>query len=132
IVFYWFRVIPPVEVIFIPLILLSLLLMALGFGFILAIVNLVTRDISSAVGIFMTLGMFLAPILYPPPESSPFFLINILNPFSPALIATQDLIAHGSVGNPGMLMATVLFSILVFLTGWRVFHLVLPRVVERA
>jgi lipopolysaccharide transport system permease protein len=131
-VFIWYGVVPAWQSVFILVPLLSVVLMAVGLGFLLAIANLAVRDVANVVGMLMTFGMFSAPVLYPPPVRWPFFVVNILNPFSPLLAATQDLLAHGRVDQPGLLVMAVLFSLLVFLVGWRVFHLTMPRVAERA
>lgn len=116
----------------IPLLLLPLVLMALGLGFFLSIANLAMRDIGNFIGVFMMFGMFLAPVLYPAPVSWPFNLVNVLNPVSPILIATQDLLSGGPLTHPALLAGSILFSFVVFIGGWKVFHFALPRVIERA
>ena len=131
-VFIWYGVAPAWQSVFILLLVPAVVLMAAGLGFLLAIANLAVRDVANVVGMFMTFGMFFAPVLYPPPVRWPFFLVNILNPFSPLLAATHDLLAQGRVNQPALLVMSVLFSLLVFLVGWRVFHLTMPRVAERA
>jgi homopolymeric O-antigen transport system permease protein len=131
-VFAWYGVVPAWQSIFIFFLALAVVLMAVGLGFFLAIANLAVRDVANVVGMLMTFGMFFAPVLYPPPVRWPFFLVNILNPFSPLLAGTQDLLARGRVEQPDLLIMAVLFSLLVFLVGWRVFHLTMPRVAERA
>ena len=71
--------------------------------------------------------MFLTPVLYPPPVRWPFTLINILNPLSPLLTATQELIAAGSLTRPEMFLAACLFAVVVFLAGWRAFRVTILR-----
>lgn len=132
IVFAWQAVIPAWQAIFLPLALIPIILLALGFGFVLSIVNLLLRDIGNTLGIILAFGTFAAPIVYPPPETWPFVLINILNPFSPLLIATQDLIATGRLSMPGTFTFSCLFSLLVFLLGWRFFNVAIHRIAERA
>jgi lipopolysaccharide transport system permease protein len=131
-VMLWYGISPPWQSIFIPLILVPVLFLAIGLGFFLSILNLAIRDIGSAVGMVLTFGMFAAPVLYPPPHTYPFFLVNILNPFSPLLIATQDLLAYGELRHEALLVAAVLFAFLLFLIGWRIFYIIMPRVAERA
>lgn len=131
-VFAWYGVIPPWQALWLPLILLPLLLMALGLGFFLAVLNLAVRDIGNVVGTLLTFGMFAAPVFYPPPVTFPFYLVNVLNPFSPLLIATQDLLAHGALQHDGLFAGAVAFALLVFLLGWRLFYMTMPRVAERA
>ena len=128
----WYGFLPSWEVIFIPIILFFIIIMALGLGFILSIINLILRDVGNAVNIILTFGMFLSPILYPPPVRGPFSLINVVNPFSPLLIATQELLAGSVLSYPNAMSIMMILSVIVFLTGWRVFHITMPRVAERA
>lgn len=131
-VFAWYRAIPAPEAVAIPLILIPVILLAHGLGFLFSIANLVVRDIGNALSMILTFGTFLAPILYPPPVREPFYLVNLVNPFSPFLIATQDLLAKGVLSNADTLLLSTIFSLLVFLVGWRIFHLTMPRIAERA
>lgn len=132
IVFFWYGFVPAWQALAIPLVLILVVLMAVGVGFILAIVNLVLRDVGNAIGMLLTFGMFLAPILYPPPTQEPFLLVNYANPFSPLLIATQELLAGSELSQPDLFPLIGISSIFLFFLGWRVFHITMPRVTERA
>jgi lipopolysaccharide transport system permease protein len=127
-VFIWYGVPFKAQMIFVPFILLPAILLAIGLSFVLSIINLVLRDIGSILGVTLTFGMFLTPVLYPPPTTWPSSLINILNPLSPVLIASQDVIAYGSLLQPQAFLFSSLFSMLVFLVGWRLFRLTIYRV----
>ena len=127
-VFAWYGVVPSPGVVFLPLVLLPVMLLALGLGFILSLGNLVVRDTGNSVGMALTIGMFLTPVLYPPPLRWPYGLVNILNPVAPLLNASQDLIADGILTRPDMLVISCAFSFLLVFVGWRVFRVTLPRV----
>ena len=131
-VFIYFDVEFSVNMLYCMAVLLLTVLMATGIGFILSILNLIYRDTEHAVNLLTTFGMFAAPILYPPPVSLPFSLVNYLNPFSPLLIATQDLISQGTINSGFVFFIYSALSILCFFCGWRIFYLVLPHVIERA
>jgi len=131
-VFLWLGVIPPVTAWFVVVLVIPLVLMAIGFGFVFAIGNLVFRDVANIVGIAATFGMFATPVLYPPPVSWPLRLVNVLNPFSPILKATQDLLVYGEIKEPLALSIACFFSAAVFLLGWKIFRVTLPRIIERA
>jgi lipopolysaccharide transport system permease protein len=120
------------QTIFMPFTLAPLILLALGVGFVMSVANLVLRDVGNALGIALTLGMFLTPVLYPPPFEWPFVLINIVNPASPLFIASQDLVAYGGLTMSAAFISSWIFSLLVFLAGWRFFNLALPRVSQFA
>ncbi len=131
-VFIWYGVAPSWGVVFVPVVLFLVILLALGAGFVLSVVNLAIRDTANALGMVLSIGMFLTPVLYPPPVRWPFFLVNILNPLSPLLIATQDLIADGVLSRPEGFTLSCLFSVLLFLSGWRFFRLTILRIAEYA
>jgi len=131
-VFIWYGVTPSWGIIFVPFALMPVMLLALGLGFVLSIANLVIRDTANALGTALTIGMFLTPVLYPPPVRWPFHLINLLNPLSPLLAATQDLIAGGSLPRPEMFAVACIFSAALFLVGWRVFRITILRVLGYA
>jgi lipopolysaccharide transport system permease protein len=132
VVFFWYGIVPAWTAMFIPIILLFIIMLSLGIGFFLSAANLVFRDIGNLLSVLMIFGMFLAPVLYPPPTEWPFLLINLINPFSPLLIATHDLIAYGYLSNLFSLICTSIFSISLFIIGWQIFHITMPRIAERA
>jgi len=111
---------------------IPLILLALGLGFLLSILNLIARDIASVLGIALTVGMFMTPVLYPPPKLEPFVYLNLLNPISPVLENTHALIIDGQLADGNLLTLTIGLSVLIFLAGWRVFTLTMPRINERA
>jgi lipopolysaccharide transport system permease protein len=131
-VFIYFDFVPAIQSLYISVLMLILILQAVGIGLLLSVLNLVIRDVANFVGMFAIFGMFLAPVLYPPPTHWPFLLVNILNPVSPILIATQDLLSIGHLTRPFLLLGSSLFSLAVFIIGWRLFNLLLPRIIERA
>jgi lipopolysaccharide transport system permease protein len=127
-VFIWYGVPFRAQMILVPFILLPAILLAIGLSFILSIINLVLRDIGNMLGMALTFGMFLTPVLYPPPTTWPSSVINTLNPLSPLLIASQDVIAHGTLSHPQTFGFSSLFAVFVFLFGWHVFRLTIHRV----
>jgi lipopolysaccharide transport system permease protein len=127
VVFIWYGFMPSWGVIFMPLALCPIIFLALGVGFVLSIANLAIKDTGNALGTALTIGMFLTPVLYPSPVRWPFTLINYLNPVSPLLTATQDLIALGSLTRPEIFAAACLFTVAILLVGWRAFRVTILR-----
>jgi len=118
---------------FIPILLLPLLIFTIGIGFYSSIFNAVFRDIGNIMLIALQLGMFITPIIYPPPKTWPLaFYINILNPSSGIIITIRDFMTSGNFSSPSMYLYSVLVSILLLLSGWRFFHLVENKIAERA
>lgn len=131
IVFCWLRVVPAWTVVWVPLVLIGLSLLSVGMGFFLSIANAVFRDIGNSLTLVLTFAMFLCPVVYPPPTQWPKVLINYLNPVSPFIIAIQDLVTHGRLSQPIPLIGACIFSVVIFLLGWRLFHLTMSRIAER-
>ncbi len=131
VVFAWYRVIPVWTIIFVPFMLIPLVLMTVGFGFMLSIANGVFRDIGNSLTLVLTFAMFLTPVIYPPPTQWPKVLINYLNPVSPFIIATRDLTTIGTLSQPDGLFYASVAGLVVFLVAWRIFHLAMSRVAER-
>ena len=129
--FAWYGVAPAWTVVFVPLLLVPLAMFTLGLGFVLSIANAVFRDFASGVLLVLTFAMFLAPVVYPPPSAWPHVLVNYLNPASPFLIATRDLVSGGGLSNPASLLIASVAGGLMFVCGWRVFRLAMPRIAER-
>jgi lipopolysaccharide transport system permease protein len=127
VVFAWYGFRPSWSAIILPVTLVPVIFLALGLGFVLSIANLAIKDIGNALGTALTIGMFLTPVLYPPPVRWPFTLINYLNPLSPLLTATQDLIATGSLTKPETFVGACMIALIVFLVGWRAFRVTILR-----
>ncbi len=66
--------------VFIPLVLLPLVILTMGFAWILASIGVFLRDVGQTIGIITTVLMFLAPVFYPitavPERFRPFILAN--------------------------------------------------------
>lgn len=132
IVFVWVDFTPKITILLVPFVLLPLLFLVVGIGFYMALFNAVARDISSALGIILNLGMFVTPVIYSPPTSWPLsFLVNTVNPVSAYITVSRDLMTVGSLTDPIAYVLSLILSIMIFLFGWRVFHLVEPKIAER-
>ncbi len=131
VVFVWFGVTPAATFVLVLPVLLGLSLLTIGLGYMAALANAIFRDIGSAITVIMTFGMFVTPVVYPPPEEWPMVLINYVNPVSPFVIATHDLATKGYLTHPEALGLGCVVAVVVFLVGWRTFHVAMPRIVER-
>jgi lipopolysaccharide transport system permease protein len=129
---YWYNFIPSAKIILVPLLLSVILMMATAIGLMASLLNLVFRDIGNMIGMALTVGVFLAPVLYPPPVDPPFNLVNTLNPFSPILIASQNCLTGGPIANFDYVIFVSVMSIPALVLGLRVFYITLPRICERA
>jgi lipopolysaccharide transport system permease protein len=72
----------PWTIIFVPLVLLPLLIISLGFSWMLASLGVFLRDVGQTIGIFTTVMMFLSPVFFPisamPEKYRPMIMANPL------------------------------------------------------
>lgn len=127
--FFIFQYAPAWQIIFLPLAVLPLIILTLGLSFILSLVNGVLRDTANIVSFLTTFLMFLTPVFYPIPNEQ-YFLFK-LNPLSPLVNAPRDLMVYGRIQSPEAFFVATIFSILIFLIFWRIFHLVETKIPER-
>jgi len=134
-----FRYAPPWQALFAPLFLLPLLLLGLGMGMFLAPLHTVMPDIGRIVGFIFQFGMFMAPTIYPTPKISAvtsdwqlgLYLLHSMNPVTHFMHAITDLMQDGAVQWDAGLMGSMGFSVVLFLVGWRFFHVCEPYLAER-
>jgi len=130
--FIWTGFHPTPAIIFLPLIIAPLVLLCTGLGFLAALSNSFLRDIGNLLAIIINLGMFATPIIYPPPTTWPMsFLVNYLNPVSGFVNAARDLALTGRISDPASLSSATILAFLLFFFGWRLFHIMEPKIAER-
>ena len=87
-------------VIFVPLVLMPLVILTLGFAWMLASLGVFLRDAGQTIGIVTTVLMFLAPVFYPisalPPELRPWLLAN---PLTFIIEQAREVIVWGHLPN---------------------------------
>ena len=118
---------------------IPLTFLALGVGFVFAPINAMMNDVSRVLEFLFGFGMFLTPAVFPTPELAPetglsnvvLFWAHHLNPVSYYLYAMHELLETGALTMGPGLVATIIFSFLVFFLGWRFFHICEPLLAER-
>jgi len=127
----YFQKMPAVTILFVPLIMICLILLALAFGFMLAILTGLIRDIPNVLNLVMTFLMFLTPVLYPKTNAGIFESMNRYNPLSYYVNSIRDFFYLGIYQNLLGLYVVLGGSVLLFFISWRIFILVEPRIAER-
>lgn len=129
--FAFYRVVPSPAILLLPLAVIPLCLLTLGLGYIFALINGVLRDAGQIITFLLTFWMFLTPVVYPAATTGAKSILNVANPVSPFVIAAQDLASYGALSQPQNYLIGCGISLVVFLLGWRLFHLAETRIVER-
>ena len=108
--------IPHPSILLLPVMLLPLALMTLGFSWFLASLGVYLRDVTQIIGVATTVLMFLSPIFYPvdalPAQYRPFMQVNVLTYM---IEQTRDLMIWGR----GLHWATwVAYTLLSAIIAW--------------
>jgi lipopolysaccharide transport system permease protein len=114
-----------------PFALASLVTLGLGLGLIMAPIISLVKDISKAMQA-ITLGwFFLTPVAYPVPDKSILSVLVKLNPVTPLLVTTRDLITLGKIESPVTFTAVTILAIGLLIVGWLIYKLSIPYLIER-
>lgn len=131
IVFFWYKIPVPMTVFWAPMGILAMMALGLMFGVLLAPLGVLYQDIEKGLPLIIGMWMFLTPVVYPPPTSWPASLISSLNPVSPLLITTREMITTGHFTHlTGFIVILGLTHALLFI-GWILYRLALPHLIER-
>jgi lipopolysaccharide transport system permease protein len=125
----YYQVLPPAGALWSPLALIPLLMLALGLGLFLSLLNAVFRDTAQAVGVLLMFLMFLMPVLYPMAGARELFFR--MNPLVALIEAPRDLFIYGVLRHPVDFVVASVGALLVLLVAWRIFHLVETKIPER-
>ena len=110
---------------------IPIILLTLGLGLILSLLNSVVRDISNALSVFMTFLMFLTPVLYAKPKIGILIPITKVNPLYYLISMPREFILKGTMSEWKSYLVSAVITFFVFLAGLVVFHLTETRITER-
>lgn len=126
-----YQILPTWGLLLAPAAILILSLLGIAIGLFLTPIGMLYTDIATSLPIIIQLFFFVTPVVYPPPQTFPFSLIAILNPVSPLLIATRDLILKGEITNIVPFTITSILTMIGLLIAWIVYRVALPIIIER-
>jgi lipopolysaccharide transport system permease protein len=112
---------PGIEWLAIPLPIVLLITTALAAGLLPAAVNVYYRDVRLALPFFLQVGLFASAVIYPVSQiSEPWQTIwGIANPIVTAIDSVRRIVAHGLWPRPGMVAASLAWSlVLVIVSYW--------------
>lgn len=130
-VFVIYQVVPKWTAVFFPFALIPMILLTLGLGLMLSLLNAVLRDVTNIVSLTSTFLLFLTPVLYPEPKSNFFREISFFNPLATLVSGPRDLVINGSLNQPVLFFIYSGFCLIIFIIAWRFFHLAEIRIPER-
>lgn len=115
---------PQLTALYLPLIILPLCFMVMGLSWVLASLGVYLRDIGQFIGVFISASMFMSPIFFPLsalPEQ--FRFIFELNPLTPAIEMTRDVLIKGEIPNTQYFLVYFLSMLTIAYLGFAWFQL---------
>lgn len=131
ILFVYYGITPSIAILLIPILIFPIMLLTLGLGFILALLNGVMRDIGSILPVVVTFLMFLTPVLYARPTTGILATVTNYNPLFYLVSVPRDLVLMGTITEWKGFLITSIISVIIFIVCLVVFHLAETRVAER-
>jgi len=131
ILFFYYHTAPSFTIVLIPLIVIPIMLLTLGLGFILSLLNGIVRDIGNMLSILMTFLMFLTPVLYAKPKTGILATVTNYNPLYYLISVPRELVLMGTISEGAGFFFSTILSITVFVACILVFHLTEARIAER-
>jgi lipopolysaccharide transport system permease protein len=108
---------------YIPLLIINLALLGLGFGIIFSAMTTKYRDLTNFLGFGVQLWMYITPVIYPSsavPEKYRIFVF--INPVAPLVEAFKFGLIGAGEFNPGRLLYSVVFTIILLFIGVILFN----------
>ena len=114
---------PNLCILLIPVIILVLGGIAMGFGIIISSFTTKYRDLTMLVGVFMTLLMYATPIMYPVSDIPPMYKTFLsLNPISPMIETFRYAFTGRGYFTAASFMYSVIFMLIILVLGIFVFN----------
>lgn len=131
VLFIFFKIVPSKGAVLMPLFAIPIVILTLGMGLLVALLNSIVRDTGNLLGALLSFYMYLTPILYAKPETGILNQLSNINPMYYFIAAGRDMVLTGHLSEPVGFLYSCLFALFVFFVGLMVFHLTETRITER-
>ncbi len=127
----WFGVAPSLAVLGAVVAIVMMIALGATLGILLMPIGSLYQDVGRLLSMVVPFWMILTPIIYPSPTAFPGTLLNWLNPASPFLILSRDLLLMGQSNMWFPAFIWGLITIPLALLGLIMFRISIPVLVER-
>jgi lipopolysaccharide transport system permease protein len=130
-VFIWFHIQIPITALLAPFGIIALMALGLMIGILLTPLGFLFQDISRGTAVLVSFWFFVTPVIYPPPTTWPASLISQINPVSPLLITTRELMTTGRIILPGASILVAGATLFLMFGGWIIYRVAMRHLIER-
>jgi len=127
-----FRVVPPWQAVFFPVVMLPLFFFGAGIGLVVSVFSSVITDVANIVGRILGLVMYITPVIYTTDFEHPTlkFLVKF-NPLSYLIASCRDILTTGKIEHLGSYLFVSGLTIVLFVIALRLFYVSEPLVAEK-
>ena len=127
----WFGVAPSLAALGAVVAIVMMIAVGATLGILMMPIGSLYQDVGRLLAMVVPFWMILTPIIYPPPTEMPASMLNWLNPASPFLILSRDLLLMGQsdMWLPAIIWGLITVPLAIF--GLIVFRISIPVLVER-
>ena len=130
-IFLFVGMFPAWTIIFFPFAYLALVLLGTAIGSFLTPIGLLYTDIGRAIGILGQFAMYLTPVVYPVATAGMLGWVNRLNPVTYLIETGRATLVGGPWDSLPIALAVTAAAFILLLIGWTIFHITVPRIIER-
>jgi len=122
---------PSWTALFFPVAYLAMVLLGTAIGSLLTPIGLLYTDIGRGIQILGQFAMYLTPVVYPVATLGLLGWVNRLNPATYVLETGRATLVGGPWDALPIAAAVTAGAFLLLLLGWTIFHVTVPRIIER-
>jgi len=111
-----------IYLLWLPVLLLLLTMITMGFAFILSCANLFFRDVKYLVEILLTYGIFFTPVLYSAKNLGKLGTLMLINPIGPILEGLSSVVILHEAPDLRWLGNSAVWAVLGFALFWKIFE----------
>jgi len=127
-----FGVTPTWFIVLVPLFIIPIFFLAASAGLMVSILSTLTSDVSRIASFFLSLLMFITPVIYDSSEKVVWLQqCNLYNPLTYLITAPRDLILTGTMSNPFYYLVSIVMAVLLFMVALRFFYISEKKVIEK-
>jgi lipopolysaccharide transport system permease protein len=130
-IFFFAGVVPSWTMIFFPFAYLALVILGTAIGSFLTPIGLLYSDVARAIGVFGQFAMYATPVVYPIATVGLLGWVNKLNPVTYLIETGRATLVGGPFDFLLISLAITAAAFVLLLIGWTIFHITVPRIIER-
>ena len=130
-VLLWFDMPLSTSLFYAPIGVLALMGFGMMIGLLLLPFSLLYGDVQRLLVMAVSLWFFVTPVIYPVPTSNWAVFIANLNPMTPLLVTSRQLLTGGALTHLTPFLIITVVTLILSMVGWVFYRIAMPHLIER-